>query len=108
MIVNGDVSAMPGLLLHSAKAGRRSAPHPAEPELPRARAELRALRSAACSAAAVGDGCSAPCGAELFFLRDVTREDAPHRIRQSWSCRGREQSFAHSGVRHALLPPVGD
>ncbi len=71
MIVNGDVSAMRGFLLHSAKARRRCAPHPAEPELPWARAELRALRSAARSAAAVGDGCSAPCGAELFFLRDV-------------------------------------
>ena len=68
MIVNGDVCAMPGFLLHSAKVGRRSAPHPAEPELPLARAELRALRSAARSAAAVGDGSSAPCGVELFLF----------------------------------------
>jgi len=35
-------------------------------------------------------------------------EEAPHRIRQSRSCRGREQSCAPSGVRHALLPPVAD
>ena len=33
---------------------------------------------------------------------------APRRIRQSRSCHRREQSFAHSGVRHALLPPEGD
>ena len=33
---------------------------------------------------------------------------APRRIRQSRSCHRREQSFAHSGVLHALLPPAGD
>ena len=33
---------------------------------------------------------------------------APRHIRQSRSCHRREQSFAHSGVRHALLPPAGD
>ena len=72
MIVNGDVCAMPGFLLHSAKVGRRSAPHPAEPELPLARAELRALRCAARSAAA--------CGAVLFVVavRDAGRRLAPH------------------------------
>ena len=43
----------------------------------------------------LADGSSAPCGAELF----VRREDAPHHIRQSRSCRGREQSVTHSGVR---------
>ena len=156
MIVNGDVCAMPGFLLHSAKVGRRSAPHPAEPELPRARAELRALPSAARSAAAVGGWmlcsmwrgallfCGARCGKTLrtasgragaatgasrasrtpecgtlccrlgrmdallhvgrssSFLRCVTRGDAPHRIRQSRSCRGREQSFAHSGHQSSL------
>ena len=40
-----------------------------------------------------------------FSSRWTMREDAPHPIRQSRSCRGREQSFAHSGVRHALLSP---
>ena len=35
-------------------------------------------------------------------------EEAPHRIRQSRSYHRREQSFTHSGVRHALLPPVAD
>ena len=37
-------------------------------------------------------------GRSSFFLRDVTREDAPHLIRQSRSYHRREQSFAHSGV----------
>jgi hypothetical protein len=49
-------------------------------------------------------GCSEKC--EFFFF-SVT-EEAPPRIRQSRSCRRREQSFAQSGVRHALLPPAGD
>jgi hypothetical protein len=56
------------LLFAGRDAGRCSAPHPAELELPRARAELRALRSAARSAAACGGLSSAPCGAELFLF----------------------------------------
>jgi hypothetical protein len=40
------------LSIHGATAGKSSAPYPAEPELPSARAELRAVRSAARSAAA--------------------------------------------------------
>ena len=43
-------------------------PHPAEPEPPRARAELRAVRSAGSFAPALADGSSAPCGAELLHL----------------------------------------
>ncbi len=52
------------------------------------------------------DGCSAPCGAELF-LSSCAGRTPPH-IRQSRSCPRREQSFAQSGVRHALLPPAVD
>jgi hypothetical protein len=52
------------------------------------------------------DGSFAPCGAELFLFSCA--EEAPHPIRQSRSHHRREQSFAHSGVRHALLPPAGD
>jgi hypothetical protein len=43
-----------------------------------------------------------------FHIRGTTALRAPPRIRQSRSCHRREQSFAHSGVRHALLPPAGD
>ena len=42
------------------------------------------------------------------FGPEGDRGRAPPRIRQSRSCHRREQSFAHSGVRHALLPPEGD
>jgi hypothetical protein len=41
-------------------------------------------------------------------INPAALEEAPRRIRQSRSCRGREQSFAHSGVLDALLQPVGD
>jgi len=61
--IGARIGVLP-LLLHS----KSSAPHPAEPELPSARAELRALRSAARSAAASGGWSSAPCGAELFLF----------------------------------------
>ena len=49
-------------------------------------------------------------GGRLFFssLTAQPRLRAPRRIRQSRSYHRREQSFAHSGVRHALLPPEGD
>ena len=49
-------------------------------------------------------------GGRLFFssLTAQPRLRAPRHIRQSRSCHRREQSFAHSGVRHALLPPAGD
>gem|GEM_PF-6413039 len=50
------------------------------------------------------------CRGRLFFspFTAQPRLRAPPRIRQSRSCHRREQSFAHSGVRHALLPPAGD
>jgi hypothetical protein len=58
--------------------GRSSAPHPAEPEPPSARAERRALRSAARSAAASCRWklCSMRCGALPLLLRG--RSSAPH------------------------------
>ena len=57
------------------------------------------------------DAGSAPCGCGALPISlplFLTQEEAPRHIRQSRSCHRREQSFAHSGVRHALLPPVGD
>ena len=59
-------------------AVKSSAPHPAEPELPSARAKLRALRSAARSAAASGGWSSAPCGAELFLCHADGDKSADH------------------------------
>ena len=45
-------------------------------------------------------------GALPLFFSNTGR--APRHIRQSRSYHWREQSFAHSGVRHALLPPAVD
>ena len=69
-------------VLHLHICGRSSAPHPAEPDLPRARAKLRALRSAARFAAASGRWklCSMRRGASSS---SHPREEAPRRIRQS-------------------------
>ena len=65
----GQARRSPLLLsIHGTTAVKSSAPHPAEPKLPSARAKLRALRSAARSAAACGRWSSAPCGAELFLF----------------------------------------
>jgi hypothetical protein len=46
-------------------------------------------------------------GSSSFHSRHNRRRALRH-IRQSRSCHRREQSFAHSGVRHALLPPAVD
>ena len=54
-IEGGQARRSPLLLsIHGTTAVKSSAPHPAEPKLPSARAKLRALRSAARSAAAGG------------------------------------------------------
>jgi hypothetical protein len=88
--------------------GRRSAPHPAESERPWARAELRALRSAARSAAACGGLSSAPCGAEFFFfaVRGARRRSAPHPAEPELPWARAELRALRSAARSAAA--VGD
>jgi hypothetical protein len=93
-----------------------SSPSPLRPASGRAgattaRAKRRALRSAARSAAAMRRmeallhaGRSSSSFPHFSFLAFA----APRPIRQSRSYHRREQSVAHSGVRHALLPPAVD
>ena len=67
----------------------------------------RSNLSAARFAAASGRWklCSMRRGALPFSRKPSCHRRAPHRIRQSRNHHRREQSFAHSGVRHVLLPP---
>gem|GEM_PF-6907222 len=113
-----------GALLLSLFLHRKSsAPHPAEPELPLARAQLRAVRSAARSAAASGGWSSAPRGAEIFLFFSCAAEfravrtlilkkwytrtgsnRRPIRCKRtalplSYSCKGRPESCRHNQRR---------
>ena len=99
---SGRAGALPLSLLSRRKS---SAPHPAEPELPSARAELRALRSAARSAAASGGWklCSMRGGALLLLLHPVglTRRGPP-------TCRHRREWLRHGECAKGRVQPPGE
>ncbi len=72
-----------------------------------ARAEHSGVRPLCCRR---GGWSSAPCGAELFFpaRRHITPEELRTPSGRAGTTTGREQSFAHSGVRSSSFPRVAD
>jgi hypothetical protein len=108
----GDGSSAPCgaelLSFPSARPPRRAPPHIRQSRSYRARAELRALRSAGALLQPTGDGSSAPCGAELLsFPSARPPRRAPPHIRQSRSYRARAELRALRSAG-ALLQPTGD
>jgi hypothetical protein len=96
----------------SSPSPHRSAPHPAEPEPPRREQSVvhSGVRHALLPPCGGWKLCSMRCGA-LPLSRISVSSPSPHRSAPHPAepeLPRREQSVAHSGVRHALLPPAED